>query len=257
MSMRSTIKPLIRPLYPKNIRKAIKRSSPKAIYLPLRTHNCKKKKSLSQAGQDFWVFSEVFNGMENGFFLEIGAADGIYLNNTFLLEKRYHWRGICIEANPDLFRDLQRVRSATCLNTCIDSVAGKVSFAKRSLYGGIIDVDMDNKQETHDKHSTGMIRMKTETLASVLKRENAPETIDYLSIDVEGAEDRILCDFPFDEFRFNCMTVERPREQLRKVLSQNGYILVKEIPNLDVFYIHESIQTTYGKNTLDFWKKYS
>jgi hypothetical protein len=33
--------------------------------------------------------------------VEIGAADGVYLSNTLLLEEAYGWRGILVEPNPD------------------------------------------------------------------------------------------------------------------------------------------------------------
>jgi len=80
----------------------------------------------SQAGQDYWVYGEVFNEKRNGFFLDIGAHDGIYLSNTLLLEKRYGWNGICIEGNPDTFVDLQQNRQAVCINTCVDRIEGTV-----------------------------------------------------------------------------------------------------------------------------------
>ena len=61
-------------------------------------------RSLSQARQDLWLMEEVFPGKRNGFFIEIGSADGIALSNTCLLERRLAWRGVCVEANPLLFQ---------------------------------------------------------------------------------------------------------------------------------------------------------
>ena len=61
---------------------------------------------MSQAGQDSWVLGEVFNEKRNGYFLDIGAADGVCLNNTYLLEYRYKWSDICVDANPETFLTL-------------------------------------------------------------------------------------------------------------------------------------------------------
>ena len=49
--------------------------------------------------QDQWAVKEVFNFKKDGFFLDLAAADGLHQNNTFFLEKRLGWNGICIEPN--------------------------------------------------------------------------------------------------------------------------------------------------------------
>lgn len=215
-----------------------------------------RRKSLSEVGQDFWVFGEVFNGKRNGYFIEIGAADGVSLSNTFLLEQRYHWRGLCIEANPLFFKDLKRIRSATCLNICLDSEVGEVDFLLRRFVGGIVDTDTDNKSEYFVSGNKDIVKMKTNTLSSILISENVPSVIDYLSIDVEGAEERILSKFPFDKYKFKCMTLERVSSKLKEILCLNGYILIKELPGSDAFYVHESFVSDYRKNCVKFWGNY-
>ena len=44
--------------------------------------------SHSQLGQDLEVI-KFYNNKENGFFIEIGASDGLALSNTYLLENKY------------------------------------------------------------------------------------------------------------------------------------------------------------------------
>jgi len=207
--------------------------------------------SVSQAGQDFWVYGEVFNEKRGGYFVDIGAHDGVYLSNTFILEKRYGWTGICIEANEATFDSLKKNRTAYCVNSCIDSFERTVRFVGSSVMGGIIAPDCDNKSAANLPIS----QIQTETLAAVLNRLKAPKAIDYLSIDIEGAEDRALLKFPFCTYRFSCMTVERPSTALRQVLSENDYLLIKEIPGLDCFYVHRSHQEQYWNNMVSFYEK--
>ena len=57
----------------------------------------------SQIGQDKWVYS-VIGDKKKGYFIEIGAANGIDLSNTFFFEKTLQWDGICVEPNPN-FKD--------------------------------------------------------------------------------------------------------------------------------------------------------
>src|SRR4029077_17397561 len=80
-------------------------------------------------------------------------------------------------------------------------------------------------------------------LADLLRRHGAPPVIDYLSLDIEGAEWTVLKDFPFDEFRILCMTIERGGKfypNLRARLRREGYRLVRSVFP-DDFYVHESV----------------
>jgi FkbM family methyltransferase len=225
-----------------------------AFYRTLTDLRLKNHTSLSQAGQDYWVIHEAFARKKKGYFIEIGSANGIDINNTYLLEKRYEWSGICVEANPDLFEQLKINRSSTCLNLCLDGTEGEVDFILNDIHGGIVDIDADNKK-SKDFSDLRIKRLKTTTLAHVLQEYNAPNIIDYLSIDVEGAETRILQNFPFDQYIFCCITIERPSIFLNSLLVDSGYILVKVIPGLDSFYIHKSFQKNYVKNQNQLFEK--
>lgn len=208
--------------------------------------------ALSQAGQDQWVFGEAFNERKKGFFLDIGAHDGITISNTYILEKRYKWSGLCIEANPVTFDALSRNRSATCVNACLDNKEGEVEFALGGVLGGIVSVDLDN---TGSQTNHAVIRVKTALLINILREHAAPPIIDYLSIDVEGAEERILDSFDFEQYQFNCITIERPSEHLRSIFAKQGYVLVKEIHGLDCFYVHRKYYDEYKRNLFAFYEK--
>tara|TARA_B100000242_G_C42645512_1_gene303440 strand:- start:264 stop:500 length:237 start_codon:yes stop_codon:yes gene_type:complete len=61
----------------------------------------------------------------------------------------------------------------------------------------------------------------------MLKKHNAPKTIDYLSIDTEGSEFEILSNFDFDEYDIKIITCEHNytsmREKIFDLLSAQGY----------------------------------
>jgi hypothetical protein len=52
--------------------------------------------TYAQLGQDLEVVRH-YDNKEGGFFVEVGANDGISISNTYLLETRYNWKGICCE----------------------------------------------------------------------------------------------------------------------------------------------------------------
>lgn len=209
--------------------------------------------SASQAGQDCWIYGEVFNEQTGGFFLDIGAHNGVDISNTFILEARYGWKGICIEANPLTFPELKKNRKCKCINTCIDNKEGEVNFVLDGVCGGILADDCDNVDS--DKGERNIVSIKTQRLTNLLDSENAPREIDYLSIDIEGAEDRALLNFDFDKYIFRCISIERPSKELRLLLTNKKYILVKEIPGLDCFFVHSSFVKTYTQNIFYFYNK--
>lgn len=207
-------------------------------------------KNYSQKGQDEWVINEIFQGKQNGYFLDLAAADGINLSNTYLLERGYHWDGICIEPNPVFYGQLQKSRNCLCVEQCIDEGDGVVDFVLMDELGGIIDDDTDNnpalrENQLEQAHTEGrIITLNTVPLADLLEELDAPNTIDYFSFDVEGSETRILRQFPFDKYRFLAMTIERPTPELNKLLFRNGYISVRN-SMFDTFYVHETLPNLF------------
>lgn len=198
------------------------------------------KKFYSQAGQDLWVIKDVFGWMRNGVFLDIGAAGGIELSNTYALERYFSWRGVCIEADPRVFEELRRHRTSLSINCCIAERTGMVQFAERNtFYGGI--VRENDPAQARDE----IIQLEAKTLREVLAEHSVPTTIHYLSIDVEGAEEEVMSTFPYETHKFLSATIERPGPKLRNDLRENGYLLVAEHPSLDAFYIHSDIADSY------------
>ena len=54
---------------------------------------------------------------------------------------------------------------------------------------------------------------------------------------------------------FRCITIERPTESLRAILKSFGYVLIKEIPCMDCFYIHQDFLEEYKCNLFNFYSK--
>jgi hypothetical protein len=86
-------------------------------------------------------------------------------------------------------------------------------------HGGIVGKGFDNGPR-HQKSST---LEYTVTLQEIFQRFHVPKVIDYLSLDVEGAEYFIMKAFPLRQYTIRIMTIERPNESLRKLLEQQGY----------------------------------
>lgn len=201
---------------------------------------------VGQKDQDRWIIEEVFPGRREGIFLDLAATDGVSHNNTVLLERALGWRGLCVEPNPGYYPHLTRNRSCATSDACVDETAGEVDFLPNEGLGGIIADDTDNTpliraQLLAESYAAGkVLRLPTTTLEALLDHYSLPAVIDYFSLDVEGAETRILRSFPFHRYRFMAMTIERPTPELNARLLANGYVFVKNL-NFDSFYVHESL----------------
>lgn len=105
----------------------------------------------------------------------------------------------------------------------------KVAVKFRGVYGGILG-KMDEKMANRKKEPDSATEERyTVSFASLLREYNAPKMIDYLSLDVEGAEYLVMQHFPFDQYTIRILTVERPSNELKALLNQHGYAMVKSL----------------------------
>lgn len=193
---------------------------------------------FSQAGQDSFVAGLFKNySPESLFFIDLAAYDGVHLNNTLALEKA-GWNGVCVEANRSIFSALVNNRTSRCENVVVLDYDGFCGFEEKGLIGSV--------KEGSD--------FKCVTFESLL---NGQKVVDYLSLDVEGAEYKILSKIDFESVTIKVITVEhnlytlgpQMKNQIFDLLSKNGFYRVREdvvvdgtLPFED-WYIHESFRS--------------
>jgi hypothetical protein len=155
--------------------------------------------SNSQACQDLFVLS-VLNNKKNGYFLEIGSNEPVSINNTYLLETQYDWKGVMVEYNS-MYKPLyveKRPKSIHVIQdaTTVDYLEHLAPFPKDMDYLQI-DLEVDNRS----------------TLS----------TLELLEKTV------------FDTYRFATVTFEHDiyrgdyfntRERSREIFQKRGYVLM-------------------------------
>ena len=202
-------------------------------HLPKRQKN--NQKSYSQLGQDLDVL-KFYNGKTDGYFVEIGAYNGIALSNTYLLESQYNWKGICSEPIPKQYELLTQNRlNSHCDNNALYSKSGlTLSFdvANDNFFSGISDhIDVEKYYIVNNNKT--QINVTTITLTELLEKYDAPSFIEYLSIDTEGSELEILKGCDFNKYKFGFITIEHNyveprRTEIRNFLTSKGYSYFKE-----------------------------
>jgi FkbM family methyltransferase len=153
-----------------------------------------------------------------GFFVDVGAHDGITWSNTLALSELMHWAGICIEANLDVYARLVANRTSDrCINVGLHDSDGDLLFYKidgypEMLSGFVSDYDDEHVQRIHreiEQHGGTIeeVLVKTQRLSSVIKEYDIT-TIDYLSVDVEGAELAVLSGLDININRPQLISIE-------------------------------------------------
>lgn len=175
----------------------------------------------SQVGQDRTVI-HLFKGNRSGFFVDLAANDAVALSNTLTLEQEYDWSGICMEANPKYFERLY-LRKCQLVQAAVGRIDNeRASFNFRDEFGGLVGSAFDNKEG-----SGGYVKTHaTVSLEHVFSDLSVPAVIDYMSLDIEGAEEWVFETFPWGEYTILVLTVERPKEKLKQLLLNNGYAYV-------------------------------
>lgn len=139
----------------------------------------------SQLGQDRFV-DTVLNGRRNGYFVDIGAAHPIDINNTHFLEKKLNWNGLSIDMGPE---------NPHCHipNRADETKEGYLETWKNERSTPLVCADalqLDYKK--------------------LFEENGVPKIVDYLSLDLEPADVTFECllKIPFDEYRFKIITFE-------------------------------------------------
>ena len=202
-------------------------------------------KSHAQLFQDLFVLLTL-QEKRGGYFVEFGAADGLFLSNSALLESQYGWNGIVAEPSKKWEFALRKNRQCAVDLRCVWKTTGeKLTFsetdnAEFSTLSNFKSVD------NHDRRRSREYEVETVTLNDLLSDHGAPQEIDYLSIDTEGSEFSILQELDFSKWSFKIITVEhnfqKQRIALHALLTSHNYTRVFEaISSFDDWYINPDL----------------
>jgi FkbM family methyltransferase len=208
--------------------------------------NCMR--SRSQLFQDLFVVF-LLKGKRNGFFVEIGATNGLDLSNTAILERDFQWKGILAEPAKCWHRALRANRSSSIDERYVWSESGAtLAFKETEIPELSTSTDLVDADAHKDDRVSGKIYpVETISLNDLLTAHNSPRKIDYLSVDTEGSELEILRAFRFDKYDIDIITVEHNfrqsnRQAIFDLLTPKGFVrLFEPFSNFDDWYVKRSI----------------
>ena len=206
----------------------------------------------SQSGQDEYVESHIFKGYKNGFYVDVGAHDGITINNTLYFEKSNNWTGINIEPIKTVFDKLVNNRPNNInLNCAVCNNDGETEFLCNTGYTEMISGIKSNFDPRHLQRldnenrqmgsTTEVIKVTTKKLETIFNENNISH-INYLSIDVEGAEFEVIKSINFDKVFIDLIEFENNFDDVSipivKYLETNNYVVCNTYG--DIFMINKN-----------------
>lgn len=179
----------------------------------------------SQVYQDYYLDQYVFHEKENGTFLDVGGNDPTYINNTYFFEKNRNWRGLAFEPMPKMNQRWKELRKVECIPAALGRREGEMNFLEYEAdynSGFAREVDFDGKIKSSYK-------VKVLTLEKVLAQYKINH-VDFMSIDVEGAELDVLHGIDFNKVSIDYIVIENNKgwakeRKIRKFLTDHNYEL--------------------------------
>jgi FkbM family methyltransferase len=195
---------------------------------------------------------EKYLDFDGGYFVELGANDGRFQSNTLYYEQARGWRGVLIEPAPALYRRCRENRSSA--DHIVNAACVSFGYAGETvelIYSNAMSVSLHLESDLPDpaahaelgrqfldgNETVFTFRAPARTLNSILTEVNAPRRIDFLSLDVEGAEIEVLKGVDHKAFRFRYMLIEcRDIDRLNRYLESTHYRLLEKFNEHDYLF---------------------
>jgi hypothetical protein len=195
-----------------------------------------KNSSKSQIFQDLFVYF-FSNYKKKGTFIEIGGGDGSYLSNTYILEKKFGWKGIICEPDNRFHSKIRAKRKCFLETKPVSNYSNKkIYFYFKGLYDSY----------GSSVYNASAKELKSISLNNLIKKYQLGKDIDYISIDTEGSELDIIKNFNFNKHNVKIFTIEHNfnkniRKNIYKIFKKNNYERIfKYISYMDDWYIKKN-----------------
>jgi FkbM family methyltransferase len=205
----------------------------------------------SQWKQDKYLEDTIFRGYRCGIFVDVGAHDGISINNTLFFEKERGWNGINVEPIKKVYDSLTCNRpNCININCAVSEEEGELNFICNEGYTEMLsgleshyDTRHHSRNEREIKQMGGIkniIKVQTKRLETIFTENNITH-VNYLSIDVEGAEYSVIKSINFNKVFIDVIEFENNYEDtslpIIGYLEANNYRILQKGP--DIFMIHK------------------
>lgn len=166
---------------------------------------------FGQEGEDL-VLAEFFEGKRNGFYVDVGAHHPKRFSNTYHFYRFRGWRGINIDAMPGSMKAFHRSRpNDISIEAAVSDSAEELTYfvfneTPLNTFDPALAAERNGKK---GYYIVGQIPIRTQRLEKILEEYLPPGTeIDFLTVDVEGFDLKVLHSNDWNRFRPTVVLVE-------------------------------------------------
>lgn len=197
-----------------------------------------------------------------GYFVELGANDGLRQSNTYKLQKSFGWTGLLIEPSPRQFVECIKnrsfgttpeIRCAACVPfgyeyKFVEMEESDLMAVAKGLWlsneMAVAHAEL-GQQFLEDHRLRFQYGALARTLTSLLDEVNAPCNFQLLSLDVEGNEISVLQGLDFTRYSPKWILVEVYSDDVENFLVEFGFKQVAVLSDRgmyrDLLFQHQSL----------------
>lgn len=190
------------------------------------------------------IIRDFFEDMRGGVFLDVGCSTPISNSTTYYLEKHLGWTGIGVDALSEFARAWAETRpNSDFFSYAVTDTSGETVTFYRAAIVGLSSLSEEAAGSWGA--SSRPIEVPTITLTKLLD-DNGITKLDFLSMDIEGAEEDALAGFDIDRFKpeLICIEVDLDDEDARPILS---YLKEHGYERIDKYEVYDHVNSYYRR----------
>ena len=204
-----------------------------------------RRSQYSQWGEDLFI-NEFFKDKIDGIYLDIGCFHPVMYSNTCLLYRK-GWRGINIDINPtsiDLFNILRPKDINLCTTISETKEIFEVYYDDPFSPVNTLDKQFYDKLENKSNKDTKKLRVESKSMKEILDISKIDENIDFINLDVEGMDYKILRNIDLNQLKPKLISVETHNvdgtksnnfESIVKLMKEGDFSIYKRVGPTTLF----------------------
>jgi FkbM family methyltransferase len=185
-----------------------------------------------------WIIRDFFRDKREGVFADVGANHYRDGSTTFYLEKQLGWSGVAIDPQREFESDYRTYRPRTRF---FPFFVSDVSNQTAKLYMVNFETQTVSANRPMEPLAlTTEMSAPTVTLTDLLD-QLAIRRVDFVSVDVEGSEPKVLEGFDIEKFRPTLVCIEahvEVRQQILDFFARHAYVVVGKYLRVDTLNLY-------------------
>ena len=216
------------------------------------------KAKRSRLNEDKIIYNLFFKDKgpkTTGTYVEMGAFDGTTESNSRFFDRCLGWKGLLIEGNPGNFVKAKQNRPRTHRMHFAPSCSAEYERVHKTITfyrAPALNSGLEDHAVTYKGKGRPKVEVPCGPLGPVLEDifEDNQRTINFFSLDVEGAEPLVLKTIDFDKVMIEVLMIEvqnancgkecESRDETRAIMKQAGYRKFSGVVKASDVFVHPS-----------------